>query len=96
VAQLWEQRRDRAADETARAARPYQAVEPENRLVARTLERAGEERLQAQQRLEEDDHRFLQQQPRVLTTEARAAIRQRAADIPALWSAATTTADDDG
>ncbi len=40
VSQLWEQRRERAAYETDCAARQYQAVEPENRLVARTLERA--------------------------------------------------------
>ena len=91
VAQLWEQRRERAAYETDRAARQYQAVEPENRLVARTLERAWEEKLQAQQRLQEEYHRFLQQQPRVLTAEERDAIRQLAADIPALWSASTTT-----
>jgi hypothetical protein len=91
VAQLWEQRRERAAYETDRAARQYQAVEPENRLVARTLERAWEEKLQAQQALEEEYHRFLQQQPRLLTAEERAAIRRLAADIPALWDAATTT-----
>ncbi len=91
VAQLWEQRRERAAYETDRAARQYHAVEPENRLVARTLERAWEEQLRAQQTLEEAYHRFLQQQPQVLTAEEREAIRQLAADIPALWSAATTT-----
>ena len=94
VAQLWEQRRERAAYETDRAARQYQAVEPENRLVARTLERAWEEKLQAQQTLEEEYHRFLQQQSRVLTAEERDAIRQLAADIPALWSAPTTTTAD--
>jgi len=88
---LWEQRRERAAYEVERAARQYQAVEPENRLVARTLERAWEEKLQAQQTLEEEYHRFLQQQPRLLTAQEREAIRQLAANIPALWSAPTTT-----
>ena len=34
------QRRERAAYEVERAARQYQVVEPEHRLVARTLERA--------------------------------------------------------
>ena len=94
VTQLWEQRRERAAYETARAARQYQAVEPENRLVARTLERAWEEKLQAQQTLEEEYHRFLQQQPRLLTSEERDTIRQLAADIPGLWNAPMTTAAD--
>jgi DNA invertase Pin-like site-specific DNA recombinase len=37
---LWQQRRERAAYEVERAARQYQTVEPEHRLVARTLERA--------------------------------------------------------
>lgn len=91
LAVLWEQRRERAAYETERAARQYQAVEPEHRLVARTLERAWEETLQAQQALEDEYRRFLQQQPRVLTREERDAIRQLATDIPALWSAPTTT-----
>jgi DNA invertase Pin-like site-specific DNA recombinase len=91
MTQLWEQRRERAACETDRAARQYHTVEPENRLVARTLERAWEEKLQAQQTLEEEYHRFLQQQPRVVTAAEREAIHQLAADIPALWSATTTT-----
>jgi DNA invertase Pin-like site-specific DNA recombinase len=94
VTQLWEQRRERATYETDRAARQYQAVEPENRLVARTLERVWEEKLQTQQALEEEYHRFLQQQPRMLTAEERAAIRQLATDIPALWNASTTTNTD--
>jgi hypothetical protein len=58
--------------------------------VARTLERVWEEKLQARQGLEEEYRRFLQQQPRVLTAAEREAIRQLAADIPALWSAAPT------
>jgi hypothetical protein len=94
LTQLWQHRRERAAYEAQRAARQYQAVEPANRLVARTLERAWEDKLAAQQQLEEDDHRFVREQPRVLTAPAREAIRQLAADIPALWAAPTTTAAD--
>ena len=41
----WEQRLERARYEADRAARQYQACEPENRLVARTLERRWEEAL---------------------------------------------------
>jgi hypothetical protein len=91
---LWQQRRERAAYEVERAARQYHAVEPENRLVARTLERAWEEKLAAQQQLDEEYHRFLRRQPRILTEDERAAIRRLAADIPALWDAPTTTAAD--
>lgn len=91
LAQLWQQRRERTAYEAERARRQYDAVEPEHRLVARTLERRWEEQLAAQQQLEEAYHRFLQEQPRTLSADERAAIRNLAADIPALWAAPTTT-----
>jgi len=91
---LWEQRRERAAYEAERAARQYHAVEPEHRLVARSLERAWEEKLATQQQVEEDYHRSLQHQPRGLSVEEREAIRHLAADIPALWQATTTTSAD--
>jgi hypothetical protein len=88
---LWQHRRERAAYEAERAAREIHAVEPEHRLVARTLERAWEEKLVAQQHLEEEYHRFLHQKPRVLSESEREAIRRLARDIPALWAAPTTT-----
>ena len=43
----WELRLERARYEATRAERQYQAVEPENRLVARSLERQWEEQLRA-------------------------------------------------
>ncbi len=91
---LWQQRRERATYEVERAARQYHAVEPEHRLVARTLERAWEEKLAAQQRLEEEYHRFVQHKPRILSQAEREAIRRLATDIPALWAASTTTPAD--
>ncbi|GHO49712.1 recombinase family protein [Ktedonospora formicarum] len=89
--QLWQHRRERAVYEAERAARQYHAVEPEHRLVARTLERAWEEKLLAQQQLEEAYHRFLHQKPRLLSESEREAIRRLATDIPAIWAAPTTT-----
>ena len=94
VGQLWQQRRERAGYEVERAARQYHAVEPENRLVVRTLERAWEDKLAAQQQLEEEYHRFGREQPRLLSSDERASIRQLATDIPALWNAPTTTPAD--
>ena len=91
---LWQQRRERAAYEVERAARQYHAVEPEHRLVARTLEGAWEEKLAAQQQLEEEYHRFVQHKSRLLSEAAREAIRRLATDIPALWATPTTTAAD--
>jgi hypothetical protein len=63
----------------------------ENRLVARSLERDWEEKLAAHRKLEEEYRRFEQTQPRVLTEQERAAIRQLAIDLPSLWTASTTT-----
>lgn len=88
---MWQHRRERAAYEAERTARQYHAVEPEHRLVARTLEQAWEEQLTVQRRIEEEYHRFQQQQPRVLSEAECAAIRRLATDIPALWLAPTTT-----
>jgi hypothetical protein len=45
---------ERARYEAERARRQYDAVEPENRLVARTLERALEQKLAAQRQAEQD------------------------------------------
>jgi hypothetical protein len=65
-----------------------------SRLVARTLERAWEEKLAAQQQLEEEYHRFVQHKPRLLSEDERETIRRLATDIPTLWAAPTTTAAD--
>jgi DNA invertase Pin-like site-specific DNA recombinase len=90
----WQQRRERAHYQVERAARQYQTVEPEHRLVARTLERQWEAALAAEAALQADYERFLAQQPATLSGEERAAIRRLANDIPALWRASTTTAAD--
>src|ERR1700721_3092968 len=54
IEQQWSLRREHARYEAERARRQYDAVEPENRLVARSLERAWEDRLREQRRLEEE------------------------------------------
>src|SRR5262249_32689333 len=82
---LWQQRVERAAYEAERAGRQFRLVEPENRLVARHLEREWETKLAAHLGLEEEYRRFQETQPRGLSPVEREAIRQLAADIPALW-----------
>ena len=62
----WRQTLERAGQEVARAERQYQAVEPENRLVARTLEARWEEALKKQRQVEEEYHRFLAKLPATL------------------------------
>jgi DNA invertase Pin-like site-specific DNA recombinase len=90
----WQQRLERARYEAERAQRQFNAVEPENRLVARTLERQWEAALQAQDQLQADYARFDAEQPCTLNEAEREAIRRLASDIPALWHAPTTTPAD--
>src|SRR2546427_515980 len=92
--QHWAKRLERAGYEVDRAARQYHAVEPENRLVARTLERQWEEALASEEQLKADYRRFLASQPITLSASEREAIRRLATDLPALWHAETTTAAD--
>jgi hypothetical protein len=87
----WRRRLERARFEADRARRQYDAVEPENRLVARTLEAAWEEKLAALRQLSDEHEHLLRQQPRALSGEERAEVRRLAADLPALWSAPSTT-----
>jgi hypothetical protein len=63
----WRHRLERARTQAARLERQYQATEPENRLVTRTLERRWEEALQEVRQLEEEYARFRLTQPTVLT-----------------------------
>jgi Recombinase/Recombinase zinc beta ribbon domain len=88
---LWQQRLERARYDVERARRQYDAVEPENRLVARTVERTLEERLGAEQKLKEDYNRACAAHPTTLTDEERSAIRALATELPKLWDSPTTT-----
>ncbi len=76
-----------------RAARQYGEVEPENRLVARELER-WEEALHEEVRLKQEYEQFCAERPAKLSAAQREQIRQLAQDIPKIWLAETTTAAD--
>jgi DNA invertase Pin-like site-specific DNA recombinase len=90
----WQLKRERAAYEVDRACRQYQACEPENRLVARELERRWEEALKARRQLGDEYDRFVRSAPAELSDTALSSIRALAADLPAVWSAPTTTPAD--
>jgi excisionase family DNA binding protein len=90
----WAQRLERAHYETTLARRRYEAVDPDNRLVARTLERDWEAALAAEQALQVEHARELARQPARLQAAEIAAIRRLAEDVPALWHAPTTTPTD--
>jgi hypothetical protein len=88
---LWHERMERASYEAERAGRHYRSVEPENRLVARQLAKDWEKKLSEEKSLQEEYQRFLLDKPRLLSASERGSIRRLAADIPALWNAASTT-----
>jgi DNA invertase Pin-like site-specific DNA recombinase len=90
----WDQQRERARYDAERAARQYRLVEPENRLVARQLERAWNDALKEQERLEQEYRTFCAVQPATLSAAERAQIRQLASDVPQLWGAPSTTPAD--
>src|SRR5277367_3387821 len=89
--QHWGQRLERARHQVDQGRRRYASVEPENRLVARTLERDWETALSEQARLLADHERFLRERPRAPSAAELAAIQDLTRDLPALWRAETTT-----
>jgi len=92
--QQWRQRLERAQYQVDQARRRYASTEPENRLVARTLERDWEAVLAEQVRLTADYERFRHERPQSPSPAELAAIRQLANDLPALWQAQTTTSEE--
>ena len=83
---------DRAMYEAQRAERQYQTVEPENRLVARSLEARWEAALEQQRAAQDALDRFQREKPVELTAVERRSLEELSHDIPALWHAPETTA----
>lgn len=90
----WRCRLEQAHYQAERAERQYQAVEPENRMVARTLEQRWEEALRRQRELTEEYARHQRQQPAGLTDQERLWISELSEDIPELWGAESTSRED--
>jgi excisionase family DNA binding protein len=82
---------ERAEYEVERAERQFDACEPENRLVARTLEGKLEEALAAVERERGKLAALEHARPQALTDPERRALTALARDLPRLWSANTTT-----
>jgi DNA invertase Pin-like site-specific DNA recombinase len=82
---------ERACFEADRARRQFDAVEPENRLVTRTLERAWEQRLAALRQAEADLVAQQARRPTALTPEELAWLRRAGADVRRIFQAPTTT-----
>ncbi|MCP3985263.1 MAG: recombinase family protein [bacterium] len=90
VARAWGLQIEQAEYEAERARRQYDAVEPENRLVARTLERRWNERLTQAQDLRAQAT-AAREQHSPCTEEERHRLAALAADIETIWDAPTTT-----
>jgi DNA invertase Pin-like site-specific DNA recombinase len=87
----WQQQLQRARYDAELAERRYRAVDPENRLVAATLERQWNEALQKERQLQEEYDRFTRQSPAQLTDAERSRIEALSGSITALWHAPATT-----
>ncbi|MCI0396237.1 MAG: recombinase family protein [Chloroflexi bacterium] len=90
----WQLRLERARYQARLAERQYDAVDPENRLVARSLEKRWNEALVELNQLEQDYAAVLRSELAPLTEVEQPAVRQLAHDLPALWQAPTTTMTD--
>ncbi len=85
---------ERASYEANRAERRYRAVDPDNRLVARGLEREWEESLSALEAAKTELSRREEARPRTLSKDERNRLLTLGADLATVWRAATTTPRD--
>jgi DNA invertase Pin-like site-specific DNA recombinase len=85
----WGLKRERARYEAERARRQYDAVEPENRLVARSLERVWEEKLRRSEAVEQSYAAWRAGQMGALSDTECAEVLGLAQDLPRVWQAAT-------
>jgi excisionase family DNA binding protein len=77
---------EQARYEATRARRQYDAVDPDNRLVAGELERRWNECLAAVARIEDEIRSERGDQPAAISDDERAALLALADDLPRLWN----------
>ena len=86
----WQLTLERARYEAELARRRFVAVEPENRLVARTLEREWNEKLAEIERMERDETLRPQLASRLVDPEERRRVLALAQDVSKVWHSPTT------
>ena len=91
VDRQWTLRLERARYEAQLAERRYKAIDPDHRVVARTLEREWNDKLTELERLEGEYRTVRRRETIDLTEEDRVRILALAKDLPMVWNAATTT-----
>ncbi|MFL5591934.1 MAG: recombinase family protein, partial [Ktedonobacteraceae bacterium] len=90
----WQLRLERARYAVRLAERQYDAVDPENRLVARALEKRWNEALESLSNLEREYAVAQKTTLLPLTPEEQEAVRQLSLNVPTIWEAPTTTMAD--
>ena len=90
----WRLAVERAGYQAQRAERRYRAVDPDNRLVARGLEREWEESLKALEAAKADLARRESERPHVIAQQERNRLLSLGPDLLSLWNANTTTPRD--
>ena len=83
---LRRQQVDRARYEAELARRRYMSVDPDNRLVAGTLEAEWNEKLRTHAAAQEDYERHTEQQRRLSEEEVRQKVLSLATDFPRIWN----------
>lgn len=91
VDEQWRLRIERARYEARHAERRYKAVDPDNRVVARTLEAQWEEKLRELDEAERGHERARSAKRVALSEEDRRRILELARDLPRVWRAASST-----
>jgi DNA invertase Pin-like site-specific DNA recombinase len=89
--QQWKLRLERARYEVKRAERQYDACDPDNRVVARTLEKRWNDKLVELETLERDHAEMRAKKRLELSEVERQRILDLASNLPKLWHANTTT-----
>ena len=87
----WEKQLTQARYEARFAQRQYDAVDPDNRQVAQTLEKRWNEKLQALEKLERSFAEASADSHFEVTDDERPRIIALAQDLPKIWNAPTTT-----
>jgi DNA invertase Pin-like site-specific DNA recombinase len=91
IERQWQLRQERARYEADLARRRFVSIDPENRLVARSLEREWNEKLIEVERLEREYAALPAHTLRPASPEDRQRILDLAQDLPTVWNSATTT-----
>jgi tRNA(Ser,Leu) C12 N-acetylase TAN1 len=87
----WQERMKRARYDAHLAQRQYDAVDPDNRLVAAELERRWEASLRQLRESEEGFERFEREPAATLTAELRGRLRHISDELPKLWASGQLT-----